>query len=204
MSNEKAVIKVLRSMGFSSSTFLETITLMLDGEGNVVNVLPLGIKLLRRKLYARVFKGSKTYEALKKGVIGGGTIYVTQDARLFYLSIFKKSEAVEAIIKGDACDAAVDFNVDSICMGKRYIAIYLKPIAVRIFRKTPRGFSRAPALIIEALVLLTKLPHVDETRRREYISYIRYCIEGVYRSSKSRVYRNIANEISKALHMEPT
>ncbi|MCS7128318.1 MAG: DUF447 family protein [Sulfolobales archaeon] len=204
MSDEKAVIKLLRRMGFTSNTFLETIALVLNGEGNVVNVLPLGIKLSRGRLYARVFKGSRTYEALKKGVIRRGVICITQDAKLFYLSIFKKNEAIEAITEESACDAAVDFNVDSIHMGKEYIAIYLKPIAIRMLRKIPRGFSRAPALIIEALVWLTKLPYVDEIKRREYISYIRYCIEGIYRSSKSRVYRNIAKEIYEALHTKAT
>lgn len=195
-----AVVRRLRRMGFSSTAYLEAIAVLKDGRGSVVNVVPLGFRLRGERIAVRIFRGGRTYDIVVGGLAKAGTICVTQDARLFYYSVFDKGKAIEMLSKGRVCNALVDFEIESVETGGRgYALAILRPTEVRISRRTPQGFVRASALAIEALVWLTKIPHVSRGLRLRYAEYVRMCLEGMRRSAKSSTYRAMAKAIEERL-----
>lgn len=189
--------KTLRKIGFSGSTYLETVVVLFRGS-EVVNIVPLGFVLKKGTLMARVFRGSKTYKLVAEGAVNRGRLCITRDAMLFYLSIFKKEEALKAFNR--LCSAYVDFDIAKVEPRKTHLVLYCRPAGVEIIDRVPKGFIRASAAIIEALVWLSKIPYTDKSRRSLYEDYVRMCISIVYRSSRSRRYRAIAQDISRYLH----
>lgn len=188
--------KTLKKMGFSSSTYLEAVVMFSKGS-EAVNVVPLGFILRKGMLIARIFRGSKTYKLVTEGMVDRGRLCITEDAILFYLAIFKKEEALKAFNR--FCRAYVDFDIVKVEFRKDHVVLYSKPVGVEIVDRVPKGFVRASAAIVEALVWLSKIPYVDKRRRNLYKNYVKMCINVIYRSSRSRRYRMIARDISKYL-----
>lgn len=196
------IIKKLKKIGFSSNTYIEAISILQDKEKKKLNIVPLGFKLKKQYIVARIFRNSRTFNLILDNATRNGFICVTSDAKLFYYSIFEKNKAMNMITSKRICDAVIDFIIEFIDFSKnsnKYITIYLKPLSIEINRRTPRGFTRASALIIEALIWLTKIPYVSKNLRIYYAEYINLCIEGVYRSTTSSLYRSIARNIRNIL-----
>lgn len=193
-------MRLLKRIGFSSTTYLEAIALLYSYDDNIVNVVPLGFKLKNGYIVSKIYKGSRTYEAIIGNLVRSGCICITQNARLFYLSIFEKNRAIKLFTnREDVCDAIIEFAIESTDSEKRGILIYAKPSAIKILRRIPRGFTRASASIIEALVWLTKIPYTPNEKRMELVKHIELCIESIYRSSRSKVYRSIARKIHRKM-----
>ncbi|MEM4041164.1 MAG: DUF447 family protein, partial [Ignisphaera sp.] len=193
----KYITTVLKRIGFSSSTYLEAITILYKDNGDIANIVPLGYRLRDSNIVTKVYRGSRTYQILISNKSKRGCICVTQDAELFYLSIFDKEKAIDLFLNKQkkVCDAVIEFSIEGIENRKDSIVIYVKPLTVKILRKTPRGFTRASALIIEALIWLTKLPYTPETEREKLVKRIEFCLESINRSSRNKKYRLIAREI---------
>lgn len=189
-------MRLLKRIGFSSTTYLEAIALLYGHDGGMVNVVPLGFKLKDGYIVSKIYRGGRTYEAIVGNLVRGGCICITQDARLFYLSIFEKDRAVKLFTnREDVCDATIEFTIESTNSERSGVLMYAKPSAVKILRRIPRGFTRASASIIEALVWLTKIPYTSKEKRAELIKHVELCLESIYRSSRSKVYRSIARKI---------
>jgi len=187
-------------MGFSEKTYSEVIvTLLLD---NFVNSAPIGVLLLDDMLFSRVFKGSRTYELLRKGA-KEGTICVTHDPRLFYYSIIRKEKLKYIFIKGintpclSGCNGYVYFKVVKYNDLGDYLAVYMKPLSVYLRKSIPKTYNRASYAIIEALVYYSKIPYTTPKKICKYVEAIKHCVDIVYHSSRSRTYRAIARDILK-------
>ncbi|MEM1646580.1 MAG: DUF447 family protein [Ignisphaera sp.] len=188
--------KKIRKMGFSGSTYLEVIAILYRGT-EIVNIVPLGFILKKGKLVARIFRGSRTYKLITEGNTDRGRICIAKDATLFYLAIFKKEEALKTFNK--LCTAYIDFNIVKVELKRNYANIYGEPVGVKIVDRVPKGFTRASAAVVEALVWLSKIPYVDKRRKAIYENYVKMCVEVIRRSSRSRRYRAIAQDIVKYL-----
>lgn len=196
----RVVVRRLRRIGFSNTAYLEAVAVLKDERGNLVNVVPLGFRLRGEHIVVRIFRGSRTYDIFVSGIAREGLICVTQDAKLFYYSIFDKDRAVEVLSKGRACAALVNFEVETVDVGSRgYALATLRPTGVKILRRVPQGFVRASALAIEALVWLTKIPHVSRRLKLYYAEYVRMCLDGMRRSAKSAAYKSMAKSIEEKL-----
>lgn len=187
---------MLKRMGFSSSTYVEAVVLLFK-DGRFMNVVPLGIKLKNGVFIIRIFKGSRTYKLVAEGMVDSGRICLTNEATAFYLAMFKKEEAMGILKK--FCDAFIDFEIINVEPKKNYVVLYGEPKSLEIVDRMPKGFTRASAAIIEAMVWLSKIPYIDKERRSIYENYVRMCIETVYRSSRSKRYRAIARDIVNRL-----
>ncbi|MEM1678245.1 MAG: DUF447 family protein [Ignisphaera sp.] len=189
-------VRLLKRIGFSSTTYLEAVALLYGDDGSIVNVVPLGFKLRDGYIVSKVYRGGRTYEAIVGNLVRSGCICITQDARLFYLSIFEKDRAIKLFTnREDVCDAIIEFAIESTDSERNSILMYAKPLAVKILRRIPRGFTRASASIIEALVWLTKIPYTSKKKRAELVKHIELCLESIHRSSRSKIYKSIARKI---------
>uniref|UniRef100_A0A7J3QER4 DUF447 family protein n=1 Tax=Ignisphaera aggregans TaxID=334771 RepID=A0A7J3QER4_9CREN len=70
---------------------------------------------------------------------------------------------------------------------------------MKILKRYPKGFNRASAAIIEALIYYTKMPFVNEDEKKRALLKIEMCRETVYRSSENPMYRKIIDEIIKKI-----
>ncbi|MCS7111510.1 MAG: DUF447 family protein [Ignisphaera sp.] len=195
------VLRLVRRIGFSKTTYLEAIAVFTDGAGAVLNTVPLGFKLRDGYIVSRVFRGGRTFSIVVSGLARQGYICVTQNPKLFYLSLYEKDRAIQLLNtrRRGLCDARVEFSIEFTENHSSSVVIYLKPTAVAISRRIPRGFTRASASIIEALVWLTKIPYARGGRRKRIIEHVEHSLESVSRSSRSSVYRSIARKIREKM-----
>jgi len=199
MVDEIEVYRLLLSMGFSEDTFIETVVLVRK-DNDIINVLPLGLRYDRQGfLLAKIYRGSRTYDLLSKGLANKFTICLTQKPETFFYAIFRKDIIIktfnEVKCPRKLCDACIDTEIKSIEQGEDHLKVDLKPIDTTISQGYPKGFTRASAAIIEALIYYTKLPFVSEEEKRKYVERIKIMREIVYRSSKKSMYREMIDDI---------
>ncbi|ADM27124.1 hypothetical protein Igag_0276 [Ignisphaera aggregans DSM 17230] len=199
MMDEIEVYRLLLSMGFSEDTFIESVVLV-RRNSDIINVLPLGLRYdYRGFLLAKIYRGSRTYDIISKGLANKFTICLTQKPETFFYAIFRKDIIIntfnEAKCPRKLCDACIDTEIKSIEQGEDYLRVELKPVNITISQGYPKGFTRASAAIIEALVYYTKLPFVSDDEKRKYVERIKIMREIVYRSSKKDMYREMIDNI---------
>lgn len=191
-------MKLIKKIGFSRTTYLEAVTIFYDSsDSSVLNIVPLGFKLRENYIVSKIFRNSRTFNIIVNNLTKQGCICVTQDPRLFYLSIFEKNKAVELFTtkRKNLCDAEIEFSIEYTENYRNNLIVYFKPTKITIYRKIPRGFTRASASIIEALIWLTKIPYARKEKKIKLIKHIEYSLESVARSSKSSVYKSITQKI---------
>lgn len=203
MAKELGVVRKLKRIGFSSSTYLEAVAVLQNSKGETLNVVPLGFKLVGGFIVVRVYRGSRTYELVISRGASRGFICVTQDPRLFFYAVFDKAKALALIEKKRCCEAVVYFGVDSVELDEQrgYAMVSLRPVDVVVSRRAPRGFTRASAMLIEALVWFTKAVQtpLDRDTKSLYLSYVEMCVRSVYRSTSSGLYRSMARRVLEEL-----
>jgi len=195
---------VLRKMGFTSTTFSETI-LTVEHVGERYT-MPFGVLYKRGFLWGRVFQSSKMYEVLRRKP-RYATLSVTQNPILFYKAVFEKERIKyrEFTVNGvrmlcvAGCSACVFTEITRVVFRGDYAAVWLKPIGVRVLDKYPKTLNRASYAIVEALVHYTKIPFTSREEACKHYQHILLCRDTVYRSSRSRVYRRVADFILKLL-----
>ncbi|MEM2185171.1 MAG: DUF447 family protein [Candidatus Methanomethylicia archaeon] len=197
------LMKILDSLEFSSDTYIETVTLFYVN-GKLMGLMPLGMKKLNSQFFARIFKSSRMYNTilnLEDLSRVKCKICISSNPITFYYAIFKKEKLVKAFMGKNYsrkfCDACIDATMTSYEKDQEFLKIYLKPIEIYIVRRYPKGFNRASAAIIEALVHYTKIPFVNMEEQKRLILKIEMCMETVYRSSEKPTYRAIIEEIFK-------
>ncbi len=199
MMDEIEMYRSLLSMGFSEDTFIETVVLVRK-DSNIVNVLPLGLKYNRQGiLLAKIYRGSRTHDLILKGLANRFTICLTQKPETFYYAIFRKDIIIktfnEVKCPRKLCDACIDTEIQSIEQGEDHLEVNLRTMNIIISQGYPKGFTRASAAIIEALIYYTKLPFISEEEKRKYVERIKIMREIVYRSSKKNIYREMIDDI---------
>ena len=195
-----SIDRVLRKMGFSSTTYNETILTIKWVDG--IYTMPFGVLYTRGFLRGRVFRGSKVYEVFKQKP-RYASLCVTHNPLLFYKAVFEKERIRyrDCVVNGLSqpcimgCDACVFTVVENLVFRSDRVWVELKPIDIRVFNKYPRVFHRVDHAIVEALVYYTKIPFVSRGEACKYYGYILACRETVYRSSKYTAYRRIIDSI---------
>jgi len=192
----------LSKLGFTEDTFTETVTFFLINDDKKY-VMALGIKRRNSYLYARIFRGSKIYSVIvdNKNLKLLCRVCISRDPLAFYYSIFRKNILLKCYNELRCikrfCDAYIDAILDNLKIKDEAIEIFLKPIDIKILKRYPKGFNRASAAIIEALIYYTKMPFVNEDEKKRALLKIDMCRETVYRSSENPIYRKIIDEIIK-------
>lgn len=199
----RSLSKTISRLGLTEETFVETVALFHIGDK--WDVMALGIKVRNGYLYARIFRGSKTYSDIidSQGLKITCRICITGNPITFYYSIFRKSALTRCYSEVKCvkrfCDAYIDAVIEDMRATDSYIEVFLKPTDISVVRRYPRGFNRASAAIIEALVHYTKMGYVDGDEKRKIVLRIEMCRETVYRSSEDPTYRKIIDRIAKQI-----
>lgn len=190
----------LRSLGFNSQTYSEVILTVKHKK--TIHSTPVGVVLHREKLYIRLYRDSKIYSIFYDKP-RDCTLSITRDPRVFYASIlerekirYAKSKRVESPrIRG--CNGYVECIVERVALKSEVLEATLKPVLVESRVLKAKTYNRAEPAIIEALVHLTKIGKRRETIREaeESLLKVKFCVETVYRSSKSRSLRRIARNV---------
>jgi len=194
----------LSKLGFTEDTFTETVTFLFINDDKKY-VMALGIKRRNSYLYARIFRGSKIYSAIvdNKNLKLLCRVCISRDPLTFYYSIFRKDILLKCYNELRCikrfCDAYIDAILDDLKIKDDVAEILLKPIYIKILKRYPKGFNRASAAIIEALIYYTKMPFVNEDEKKRALLKIEMCRETVYRSSENPMYRKIIDKIIKKI-----
>lgn len=190
-------------MDFPSNTYIETITLFYVNE-KLMGLMPLGVKKLNSQFFARIFKSSRMYNILLNVKDINSVkckICISNNPITFYYAIFEKEVLVKAFrgknYSRKFCDACIDAIITSYEENREFLKVYLKPIKIYLAKRYPKGFNRASAAIIEALVHYTKIPFANIEEKGKLLSKIEVCRETVYRSSENTVYRDVIEDIFK-------
>lgn len=191
-------ISLLKRIGFSKTTFSETIITI-----NCISeyyTTPIGFKIDKGELVARVYKNTKLFEFLIRSDCKY-CLCITSNPLLFYRSVLDRSSLKYRFIEEigaeciDKCDMYVKLDRIRVIDRGNYVFINFKPINVIVINKYPRVFRRVDYAFIEALIYYTKLPFVDREIRLNLLERIKWCREVIYRSSKYRLYRELINNI---------
>jgi len=194
--------KILKKLGFAEDTYLETVTLF--GGSTMQNfmwVTPLGVKLRESEemLYARLFRGSRAFELVSSGVVVGGVICVTEQPEVFFWALFDKQKLINRFKSSHCprsiCDACVEFTIAGTSAAPEYVQVLMKPVGIRFARRIPRGLTRMRGAIVEALVWLTKMPHISGDERAMVLKGLDLLREAVYRSTENEFYREIIDDV---------
>jgi len=207
--------KILRRLGFNSVTYAETLlTISLKNDKNVA---PIGFKLFRGLLKARIYANTRTYNMINTGA-KEFVVNITRDPKLFFYAIFNK-EAIRYVhsklvsaprIAG--CNAYIECDLDRIIHRRGYITIYIKPRLIDYKKIMPTAYNRAEPAIIEAIVYYTKIKHYLDIGELEkalnMYNRVRYCRDTVYHSTAKRSLRELIDKIvsftEKMLSKTPT
>lgn len=193
----------LRRLGFSKGSVSEVLLSL--STGHDFNIAPVGVRLSKSgDLAVKLYPGSRTYELVRRGA-RDYVINVTSDPVLFYYAVLSKnslrlkpSRYVSAP-KVAGCDAYVECVLSTIRHGREYLRLYLRPLHIEYRKTCPRPFCRAEPAIIEALIYLTKIPYLRRTGKlgeaQVLLTKIRYCVEVVEHSTRSRRLRYISRRI---------
>lgn len=191
-------IGILKKTGFSKTTFSETI-LTIDCIEKLYST-PIGFKLVNDELIARIYRITKIYELITSKDCDY-CLCIARDPVLFYRAVLDRESLkyryVEKFEKKciDGCDLYVYLVKNRVIDRKEYCLAVFKPLDIVILNKYPRVYRRVDYAIIEALIYLTKIPYVDTYARFELFMKINWCREVIYRSSRSRLYRELINNI---------
>ncbi|ADI32460.1 DUF447 domain-containing protein [Staphylothermus hellenicus] len=194
--------RVLHRLGFNSTTYAETIlTISLNNEKNAA---PVGFKLFRGLLKARIYANTKTYNMVNAGA-KEFVVNITRDPRLFFYAIFNK-EAIRYVhsktvsaprIMG--CNAYIEGDLDHIIRRKGYIMIYIRPRLIDYKKLMPTTYNRAGPAIIEAIVYYTKIRYYmnigELNRALDMYNRVKYCRDTVYHSTTKRSLRELIDKI---------
>ncbi len=197
------MLRELRSLGFSSTTYSETIVSFLHSPTNRVHTVPLGLRLARGRLWARIFPGTLTRKILETIDFDRCCICVTMNPILFYKAVLYRDNLAYRTIKVEQgkflCVEKCDAYVLSITAERRvdseYLYIAFEPIRLLYTRRKPRTANRAFFAILESLVYLTKMPYVDDSTRQRYLTTMQILAETVKRCSKSKAIRRAILDI---------
>jgi hypothetical protein len=175
--------------------------LLSSGIGRDLNVSPVGLRLTRGEMYVLLYKGTKSYENLVRHPKCGLT--VTHDARQFYLALRgRMNEQVkvtpddipylegEVVILGE-CVKSIEGNPTRFTV---------RPLRTFVNVSLIQAFSRADALLIDALVHLTRL-NIEEGASREIAAQLIYHELATAKRldpSLSDVVDEIVNDLLKA------
>lgn len=200
---------MLRYLGFSRDTWGETVVVFYI-DNDVVNIMPLGLKILDEDmctLYGRILRGSKFYSYIVEKNLSDTEccICVSQESQLFFWAIFEKNRLVEIFSDNKNFEELCDAYLVSICrfsIKEDSVDVVILVKEVTVNRRYPRVFTRANAAIIEALIWLTKIPHIECSNLRNTLKYIEFLRNTVYRSSQSKLYNLLIDSIySRALEL---
>jgi len=184
-------------MSFRSDTYNEVLLTLRSGD--LVNSAPVGVLYRRGKLYARIYSGSKTYESIKSGV-NKCSVCITLDPFLFYYAVLEKDKLryvfdeytdYPCIVD---CDTCIYGELEVLEEKQYYLWIAIKPERIKFYRRLPRVYHRCDYALIEALIYYTKIPYVEHLREK-YIEKIMSCRETIYRSTRSKRYREAIDKI---------
>lgn len=192
----------LSALGFSENTYVETIVVTSGPAG--VRAAPVGMLLQGDNLYFKLFKRAATYANLVQ--TKECTVNVTSSALKFYAALKgkapKKAFATAKYVKVPrlrGADAVVEARLLEVQHEERLAEVLLRPIHLRVFRKTPKAFDRANAALIEALVHYTRVtPYLEAGSlgdAEKLLSYIGLCRETVYKASSDEDLRGAVDEI---------
>jgi len=191
------IVRTLRRLGFSTSTYSEVILSI--KHGNIVNYAPMGVLLVKDALHLRVYMGSLTYKLIMEGA-KDCVLNITSDPILFYNSILDKSrvKTVGSIkVKSpriSGCQGYIECLISDVVKTPRYLRVLLNPIHIDYYKIIPTTYKRASSAIIEALVYYTKLPYLKGSSG-DLLSKIKLCVNTVFRSTKNPKYRGLARDI---------
>jgi len=205
-------LKILRELGFSPTTFSETIVVTEISNG-IWNCAPMGVKLENGNLYFYVYEGARTLDALRRKKYL--TINIVYDVSVFMKCIFKKCSNEELYEPSSkfpiphiaSADAYIECELLSLKEVNGKFKAVCKPINVVIKRSIPRTFNRAFPAIIEALIYYTKIKPFKRLKlKRELkklIERLIHCKYIVEHSTSNREYleyiEKIISEVLKEL-----
>ncbi len=197
------ISRLLLNIGLNKDIFIESVVVVKNND-EIINVLPLGLKYDRGFLIANVYRGSRTYELLSNGLANKFTICITQKPETFFYAIFRKDIAIKLFTESKCsrklCDVCIDAEIRDIEQEDQFIRVVLHPVQAIVVHGYPKGFTRASAAIIEALIYFTKMSFATEEEKRKYFERIKLMKEIVYRSSERGIYRELIDDIvDKAL-----
>ncbi len=199
------ILRELRSLGFSPTTYSETIVSFLHSPTNKVHTVPLGLKLARGRLWARIYPGTLTRKILEDIDFDRCCICVTMNPILFYKAVLYRDNLEYRTIEIEQgeflciekCDAYVLSIMAERRVDYRFLYIALEPVRILYTRRKPRTANRAFFAILESLVYLTKMPYVDDSTRQRYLATMQMLAETVKRCSKSRALRRAILDVIK-------
>ncbi len=197
------ILRELRSLGFSSTTYSETIVTFLHSPTSKVHSVPLGLRLARGRLWAQIYPGTLTRRILETIDFDRCCICVTMNPILFYKAVLYRDDLAYRTIEVEQgkflCTEKCDAYVLSIIAERRtdgqFLTLAFEPIRLLYTRRKPRTANRAFFAILESLVYLTKMPHVDDSTRQRYLTTIQMLAETVKRCSKNRAIRRAILDI---------
>ena len=161
--------------------------------------MPLGIRLSDNSLIARVFKGSRLYDALSSRSTIDASICITLNPLLFYYAVIKK-ESLKYNVVDDIpcikdCDACIGGRLKVIETINDYIRALFEPHKISILNPYPRPYVRGSAALIEALVHYTKIPYIPQDAAERLFHFIEAALYAVERSTNDPTIRNAIREI---------
>ncbi|MEM4785850.1 MAG: DUF447 family protein [Desulfurococcaceae archaeon] len=189
---------ILKKIGFSSTGITETIITIECG--NMLYSTPIGFKLCRDKLVAKVYKNTLLHELLSRKDCKL-CLCITSSSMLFYRSVLERDYLKYIYLKDvdrkciQNCDSYINLDLIDIIDRKQYSLHYFKPFKIIIANTYPKGFHRYDYAIVESLVYLTKMTYVDENTRLSYYERILWCRDIVYRTCSNRFIRVLINNI---------
>ena len=202
-------LKILRELGFSPTTFSETIVVTEISNG-IWNCAPIGVKLENNNLYFYVYEGTRTLDALRRNKYL--TINIVYDISVFMKCVFKTCSneglyelsskfPIPHIVSADAYVESELLSLEEV--NGKFKAV-CNPINVVIKRNIPRTFNRAFPAIIEALIYYTKIKPFKklklERELNKLMERLMHCKYIVEHSTSNREYLEyIEKIISEAL-----
>ncbi len=194
------IIDRLKKMGFSEYTFSETIAILWNG--NIYKVMPLGVKLIHRRLYFRVYRSTSFYNLLERGA-SNISLNITFNPLDFYNAVLYKDRVkvvYGSIDRSYFIEDSYAYIIGRIASiadkgGREYVEVFMVPIRYRVLKSDPWVYNRAFSAIVEALIYYTKIPFLGEYKALDLIHRISILKETIYHSTAKPLYRKIIDDI---------
>jgi len=199
----------LEELGFTGHTFSEVVLAL--GLNGRVHIQPLGVKLGRGLLWARVFRTTRLYSLVSEGL--RGSLNITYEPAAFFEPVFYGRPLGLEIAEGPlgpflpSSSACVFIEVAGMEEERDFKIVYFRPLRTEVLRP-PRAFNRAFPALLEALVYFSRARHFammgDAASSARFADEARAWLERLRRLTHDSSMLDMASELEADLSIWPS